>query len=91
MNAAITRLDEARLAPGWLSSADSRDTFNKRQLKYSQYSLPTSEGPLAGTLFWEYGKHVCFGVGVVNPVYITTIAVQATTWFGMAAEVTKQL
>jgi hypothetical protein len=54
--------------------------YNSRKLQYSKYKLPTSNKPLVGTLFWKYGKHICFSIGVVNPGAVAGVACQATAW-----------
>lgn len=67
------------------------DLYNARQSAYSKYVLPAKNGPLKGTLFWEYSKHICFAIGVVNPLSITRVATLATGCFGKVAKVSKAL
>jgi hypothetical protein len=67
------------------------ETYRARQRHYSQYALPAKNKPLKGTLFWEYGKYICYSMGIVNPLSITKRASQAQSWFEMAVGIAKTL
>jgi hypothetical protein len=79
----------------WVSSENYKGWFahvyKARRMQYSQYKFPAAKQPLAGTLFWEFGKGVCSKLGVTNPARITMTACQATEWFGTAAELARTL
>jgi hypothetical protein len=79
----------------WVSKDNYKNWFayvyQSRQIQYSQYKFPLANGPLEGTLFWEYGKYICSRIGAGSPAKITRTAVQATEWFGMAADLSRSL
>jgi hypothetical protein len=83
--------DLSRNVPSEARDASFADLYRSRQRMYSLCVLPAPKKPLKGTLFWEYGKHICSGVGVVNPVEITICASKGNAWFDMLASVAKDL
>ena len=57
--------------------------YRTRQREYSAMILPLAEGSPKGTLFYEYGKRLCFNSGVDNPVAVQLMVEQGFAIFNM--------
>ncbi len=60
--------------------AEMRDTYNRRQLEYSEYRvlIPAKDAPLKGMLFWEFSKVLFALLNDDNPATLIFLNVVVT-------------